>query len=68
MQNTKKLLKIINLLSTLPQDVTNDFELQGWIKDIGEEGFGWMGDNTRGCPTSFEEVKQLVNCLATAIV
>jgi len=41
--------------------VAEDYELQDWIRDIGEEGIAWQDGNKRGVPDKLETVEQLVN-------
>jgi len=43
------------------QDVEGDYELQDWVRDVAEEGFGWQDGNKRGVPERLDSVEKLVS-------
>nr|XP_002122603.3 allene oxide synthase-lipoxygenase protein-like [Ciona intestinalis] len=56
---------VVRFYYTSDEDVKEDFELQGWAKDVAEHGLGWQDGNTRGFPTSITNIEQLIEICVT---
>ena len=63
MLKKRKDSSVIPLMFVSPQDVADDFELQGWADDVANNGLNWQRNNDKRMPDKITSVEQLVSLL-----